>query len=161
MTILKLFHVLFLFIWIGSLLSLTRFQGYLSNEEVSVQTRLAKLCRRMYLIIDMPSMIISIVLGIILFIYTPLKSPLGWFHMKLTFTVGLIICDIICGRMIHKIYKFGFTNARIKYKILHSITALMLIGVLTSIYIVRNKESELRNRIMSEQKAQRISHEES
>jgi protoporphyrinogen IX oxidase len=150
-TILKVLHVLFIFVWIGTLLCLTRFLGYLSKEEPSTQIRLAKICKRMYLFVDLPSMILAIVLGLVLLFYTKFGQSMGWFHMKMTFALALVICDIICGKMIFNLNKQGFAKGSIKYKILHSITALMLIGTLVSIYVVRNKEGEIRSRVLSEQ----------
>lgn len=151
MTIIKVLHVLFIFVWIGNLLCLTRFLGYLCKEDPATQIRLAKICKRMYLFADLPSMILAIVLGLVLLYYVQFGQSLGWFHMKMTFALLLIICDIVCGKMIFTINKQGFATSCVKYKILHSLTALMLIGTLISIYVVRNKEAEIRSRIITEQ----------
>lgn len=145
----KLLHVLFIFIWIGSLLTLTRLLGYLAKEEPSVQIRLAKICKKMYFFVDLPSMILSVAFGIIYLYYATFGQSLGWFHMKLTFAVGLIVCDIICGKMIFNLGKKNPKSA-LKYKILHGVTALLLIGTLASIYLVRNKEAEIRQRVAQE-----------
>lgn len=150
MTVLKMLHVLFLFVWIGSLLSLTRFLGYLPQEESLVQTRLAKLCKRIYLFVELPSLILAVVLGLILLIPLKFGPSAGWFHMKMTFAVALVICDIICGRFVFKADAGLIPQKAIKYKILHGVTALMLIGALSSIYLVRNKTAEVKLLLLEE-----------
>jgi putative membrane protein len=151
MPVLKLIHVLFIFIWIGGLLTLTRLLGYLSKENVEVQGRLARICKRIYLFVDLPAMIIAIAAGLYLLFQVQFGASMGWFHMKMTFAVLLVVCDIICGKMIFSINRLGKAPGSKRYKILHSVTALLLIGTLCSIYLVRNKEAEIRARVLTEQ----------
>lgn len=137
MTLLKILHVLFVFMWIGSLLTLTRFLGYLSKENVEVQKSLLNIFRRFYFFIDLPSMVLTIVLGIILFIVKKVGFTQGWVHMKLTFTFLLVICDIITGRAICRLQNKPLVGKGTQYKILHALTALFLIGIIVSIYLFK------------------------
>lgn len=150
MPILKLIHVLFLFIWVGSLLTLTRFLGYIPKEEEIVQRKLSALCKRMYQFIELPSMIIAIISGLILIKFATFGPKLGWFHAKLTFAALLIVCDLLCGKMIRNVAKnLALDGKTVKYKILHGVTALLFIAVLSSIYLMRNKEDEIAKRVES------------
>lgn len=156
MSILKLLHVLFLFIWIGSLLTLTRFLGYIPKEEQTVQTRLIGICKRMYTFVQFPSMILAILSGLFLLKFALFGPSLGWFHSKMTFATLLIVSDLVCGYQIRKTAKaIPLKASGIKFKILHGVTTLILIGVLSSIYLMRNKEQEIKLRLTSQIQEQR------
>lgn len=150
MPILKLIHVLFLFIWIGSLLTLSRFIGYIPKEEEAVQRRLIAISKRMYHFIELPSMIIAIISGLYLIKFASFGPKLGWFHSKLTFAILLIASDLLLGKMIRNLTKtLALDGKTLKYKLLHAFSALMLIGVLSSIYLMRNKENEITERVLT------------
>lgn len=137
MDTLKFFHVLFLFIWVGGLLTLTRLMGYHSKQSIETQLSLGKIYRRMYLFVDLPSMCAAIILGVVLLIFKDINLKAGWFHMKMTFTVLLVVCDIIAGTQACELAKRTVKGRGIAYKILHAVTALLLIGILISIYILK------------------------
>ncbi len=133
MATLKLLHVLFIFVWIGTLLTLSRLMGYLAKEPPLVQQRVAALTRRMYLLIDLPSMLIAVSLGLCLLFLKDTNWKAPWLHMKLTFAFLLIVCDLatgwkIAGRVVDK---------PVGYKILHGLIGLLFIGVLIAIYIMK------------------------
>lgn len=138
MVIVKSLHVLFVFIWIGNLLSLTRFMGYHVKEDEKTQMRLAKLYDRMYNYVGIPTMIISITLGFLLIIQVDQKLGLFWFFHKLAFVLGLVICDVVTGHYIAKLNVNADKGKGISYKVLHGLTGLLLIGVLGSVYLLRN-----------------------
>lgn len=133
MAILKLFHVLFVISWLGSLLTLTCFLGYLVKEAPLVQERLSKIAKKMYLAIDLPSMILTVGLGLILLFFKEdinWKAP--WLHMKLTFAFLLIVCDLVTGRLIVK-----ERRAIWGYRCLHALAILLLAAILSAIYILK------------------------
>lgn len=94
-------------------------------------------------------MILAVLLGVVLLIPKLYFFKEGWFHMKLTFALLLIGCDILLWRSIVKIDREGFKKA-LRFKILHAIAGLLLICVLISIYVMRNKEGEIARRLMKQ-----------
>jgi putative membrane protein len=139
MATIKLLHILFLFMWVGSLLTLTRLLGYLPKEEPTVQSRFVRIFRRLYLFIDLPSMILALATGVVLLVIKGVDMKQGWFHMKLTFALLLVIADIYTGVQICKLKDKFVTGRGIKYKILHGLTALFLIFILIAVYILKVK----------------------
>lgn len=137
MATLKLLHVLCVFIWIGSLLALTRLMGYQARQTQPTQLALGKIYKRMYLFVDLPAMCVAITLGIILLILKGVDFKAGWFHMKMTFALLLVICDLITGREALFLARHVVVGKGIKYKVLHGLTALFLIGALVGIYILK------------------------
>lgn len=150
MTVLKLIHVLSAFIWVGNLLCLTRLMGYHVREDQATQVNLARLYKRMYFFISLPMMFLTVILGAVLLLNFQNGVSMGWFHMKLTFAMGLIVCDFFCGRHVLRLNRETEQGKGVKFKILHGVTGLALIGVLTSGIVVRDKEGEIRYRIAME-----------
>lgn len=139
MDIIKALHVTCVFIWMGNLLTLTRLLGYHTNEDKHTQLQMAKVYKRMYNFISLPTMILAVVLGMFLMTQLDLKEYYGWFYWKLAFVGGLIACDTVCGRWVAALSEHSLTGKGVKYKILHGVTGLLLIGVIFSIYVLRHK----------------------
>lgn len=146
MTIVKFLHLLCVFIWIGGLMSLTRLMGYHVKETPEVQARLAKLYHRMYFFVQLPTMVLAVVMGLILWSQLDLSYHPGWFHMKLTFAAGLVACDLVCMRFVKQLAEGPDQSNGKQYKMLHGMTGLLLILVLVSGVIVRDKTGEILHR---------------
>ena len=133
MATLKLLHVLFIFVWIGTLLTLSRLMGYLTKEQPIVQERVRALVRRIYLLVDLPSMVIAVGLGISLLFLKDINWKAPYLHMKLTLAFFLIVSDLITG---WRVVKKNVDKA-VVYKTLHGVITLLFIGVLIAIYILK------------------------
>ncbi len=95
----------------------------------------------MYLLVDLPTMFLAVVSGILVFIAKGVDFSQGWLHMKLTFVAAMITCDVFTGRSILRGLKEEKTKGSIRYKVLHGCAALSLLALLVSVYIVKNKVS--------------------
>ncbi len=137
MATIKFFHVLFVFIWVGNLLALTRLLGYHVKQDIQTQKNMVLVYQRMYRFISLPSMAMTIVFGSVLIMNIDPDKGLFWFAHKLAFAMGVIVCDFICGFYISDLVGKADTSRGVKYKILHGVCGLCLIGVLVSIYILK------------------------
>lgn len=136
-TYVKLFHVLFVFIWVGNLLALTRLMGYQVKLDPNAQMSMAPIYKRMYYFIGLPSMILAVSLGVVLLArIDPDKIP-AWVVLMTLFSAPLIACDLITGFYITELNQKPETGRGIKYKILHGMTGLCLIAILASIYLLK------------------------
>lgn len=133
MTLLKFFHVFFIFLWIGSLLSVSGIMAY--QKEASEE--LARSLKRIYMRVEFPSMLVAVACGVLLLFLKDVNWKGGWLHMKLTFTVLLIICDLIVGGQVIGLQKKGQSAGRVGHFVLHYLCLLFLIGVLSAIYIIK------------------------
>ena len=91
----------------------------------------------MYNFVGLPSMALAIAFGAILISQIDQEQGVMWFIYKISFAVGLVICDVICGQFISELNNKPDTGRGIQYKILHGMAGLLLIGVIVSIYILR------------------------
>jgi uncharacterized membrane protein len=137
MAFIKMLHVLFVFVWVGNLLSLTRLLGYHARLDEGTQLKMTSIYHRMYRFVGLPSLLLAVLFGAALMIRLDPERGLLWFITKMVFAVGLILCDLICGDFIvNLVGHLDHSNGK-KYKILHGICGLLLIGVLASIYLLK------------------------
>lgn len=125
------------FVWLGSLLTLTRLMGYLAREGESVQVASGRLYFRTYLFVELPAMVISVGTGVALIFMKKIDFLAPWFHLKMTCVFFLILCDLITGRGAYALQGHAQKGAGTGYKILHYIVGLLLIGVLIAIYLMK------------------------
>jgi|ERR1700722_9169337 len=137
MAILKLFHVFVVFVWIGSLLTLSRLSAYQAKEPPDIQLKFGKILRRMYLTVDLPAMLLTIGLGVTSVFVKGVDWKAPWLHMKLTFAFLLILCDLLVGRQIILHSKKPIAGSGRSYKIFHGIAGVCFIGILVAIYIMK------------------------
>ena len=80
-------------------------------------------------------MVVAVLLGVALMTHIDFDSyDLKWFFLKLIFAVGLIICDVIAGSFVKELNQAPDMSKGIKYKVLHGIVGLCLIGAIFSIF---------------------------
>lgn len=125
MLFLKLFHLLALFLWLGSLLSLIRLL-------IEGKTPLTSL-RKLYLSVDLPALIAALGFGIALLVLKGADPKAGWFHMKMTFTLVLVGCDLYTARSLFKPSK-----SSLYFKILYAVTLLALALLLFNVTVIKN-----------------------
>ena len=128
MSIIKLLHVFLIFTWIGSLISLTRIIQCADSEN-GLKNLLFK---KVYMCVELPSMLGAIVLGFVLVCWNGINFKAGWFHMKMTFAIALVFCDLLLLRtfLTKKSLKRGIY-------ILQTSVVLFLFAVLFSIYVMK------------------------
>lgn len=126
MNILKFLHVVSVFFWVGTLLTLTRL--------ISKQGRL-DLFKKTYFLIDLPFMCAAVITGLLLlFLKSGINFLAPWLHMKLTFAFVLIICDLILlSFFVGKRKSEGVVG----YKVLYWIVVITLLTILAAIYILK------------------------
>ena len=132
-TFLKLFHVIFVFSWIGTLLVLTRLLSY----QAKGVSQIGPINKRIYFRVDLPSMILAVGSGIALLFLKGVDWKDGWIHMKLTFAFLLIVTDLACGWQIVKLSRKPTTGKGTGYIIFHAMAVFFLIMVLVSIYVLK------------------------
>lgn len=142
MTAIRVIHIVLILIWLGNLLTLTRFMGYHVKESAEVQERLARLYKRMYYFVGMPCLYLGIFLGCFQIANINWEYKPYWFHLKMTAFAGLFVCDLICQRFIGQLSEKADLGRGVKYKVLHGMTGIFLILVVVSIFGMRDKIGE-------------------
>ena len=138
----KFLHVLGMIVYVGGFMALTRLTGKAVKYESEVSRADAyRMYRRMHIFADWIGLAITIVCGLILLLVDPWdKNYLqqGYFHMKLTFFVGIMICDVIFTRMLFfRMRPDGPQPSKALFAALHGMAGLLLMGLLISIFVIR------------------------
>lgn len=106
----KTFHLIGIVVWFAGLFYLVRLFVYhaeASQEPEPAQTILKKqyeiMEKRLYHIITMPGMVVTVAMAIGLLTTEPEVLREGWLHMKLAFVAALLIYHFYCGRIMRKL----------------------------------------------------------
>ncbi|RVU00045.1 protoporphyrinogen oxidase HemJ [Mucilaginibacter limnophilus] len=120
----KSIHIIFVVCWMAGLFYIVRLFIYHTEAqqkpepEKSILSRQFEIMeRRLWYVISVPSMIITIAAGITMLILMPAWLQQGWMHIKLTFVLGLVayhhICQSKMKQMRNGVFKWTSTQLRI------------------------------------------------
>ncbi|MEM8884860.1 MAG: CopD family protein [Planctomycetota bacterium] len=141
MFVVKFLHVLGMVVYVGGFLALTRLVGkaVLFETEAS-RADSYRTFRRMHMFADWGGLAIMLVTGLILFISDPWDKDYlkqGYFHMKLTFVILLLVCDILFTRkLFFQMRPDGPQPKKAFFAALHGIAALLVVGAIFAIYVM-------------------------
>lgn len=106
----KTFHLIGIVVWFAGLFYMVRLFVYhaeASQEPEPAQTILKKqyeiMEKRLYHIITMPGMVVTVAMAIGLLTTEPEVLREGWLHIKLAFVAALLIYHFYCGRIMRKL----------------------------------------------------------
>ena len=137
----KFLHLLGMIIYVGGFLALTRMVGHAVRFETEASRADSyRIFRRMHKFVNWGGLAIMLICGVILLVVDQHGANFmkqAYFHMKLTFVLGLLICDFFFSRILFGLKAEGEQPGRAVFSALHGIAALMVVGVLISIFVVR------------------------
>jgi len=138
---LKWGHVLGMVIYLGGFLALTRLMGHAVRFETAQSRKDAyRIFRRMHKFVDWGGLAIMLVTGAFLVMMDPLGKSYfkqGYFHMKLTFVLAVVICDVVLTKRLFALTGDETEANATPFRILHGVAALALVGALIAVFIVR------------------------
>lgn len=130
-------HLLGVIFWMGGLLILSRMLGYHVKEELAVQTRLSAIEKRLYFGALMPGLVLVLVTGVWMLVEMPELLKNAGFHIKLTLVLVGIVAQFVMQKFLGSLRDEPRKVGGGRYKILHSVLGLVLIGILVSVFVVR------------------------
>lgn len=131
MALLKLSHLFFVFLWLAGLITVS----WLFAHQRKASRELAGLLKRLYLSLQLPSMILAIGTGVLLFVLKGIGFKVPWIHLKLTCVLLLVVWDLILG---WRIVRLRAPQQRLGWLLLHCGVLLSLIGILIAIYLIKS-----------------------
>ncbi len=130
----KVVHLFGIIAWMAGLFYLPRLFVY--HAQVAPDSESAQLFqimeRRLYQIIMVPSMILSLASGAILAIIHDYWSS-GWFHLKLTGVLGLVLFQFLLNHWRHTLAKRNCPFGVKFFRIINEIPAVLLIIIIYSV----------------------------
>jgi protoporphyrinogen IX oxidase len=133
----KSFHIVFMVAWFAGLFYLPRLFVYHSqtDDKVSIE-RFKVMERKLYHGIMMPSMVLTIVLGVWLWLGYGIGKGQAWMHAKLTLVGVLIAYQFYLGSLIKDFKHDRNQHSHVFYRWLNEIPALpALIGIVILVVV--------------------------
>lgn len=128
---LKSFHIIFVIAWFAGLFYLPRLFVYHAMTEAQDTISLERfkvMERKLYFGIMMPSMIITLLLGVWLWLGFGFAG--GWLHAKLALVVGLVAYQFYLGKLMVDFRNDKNRHGHVFYRWLNEIPALpLLVGI--------------------------------
>jgi len=138
---LKWIHVLGMVIYVGGLLTLTRLLGHAVRfESPASRADTYRVLKRMHVFVDWGGLLLMLVAGVWLLVADPmgkLYMKQGYFHIKLTCMVVLIVGDILLSRKLFALQADGPQPKATFFRIMHGLAGLALLGALAAVFLVR------------------------
>ena len=137
----KWVHVLGMVIYVGGVLTLTRLLGHAVRYELETSRADAyRVLKRMHVFVDWGGLFLMLAGGVWLLVADPmgkLYMKQGYFHLKLTCVIVLIVGDIFLSRKLFGLQADGPQPKATFFRIMHGIAGLALLGALAAVFIVR------------------------
>lgn len=140
---LKMLHLLGLVIYVGGFLTLTRMLGHAVRFETATSREDAyRVLRRMHKFVDWGGLALMLVAGLWLLIADPagksyMRHETGYFHIKLTGVVVLLVADAVLSVRLFRLRGDGPQPGAAWFKVMHGIAGLALILILVAVFVVR------------------------
>ncbi len=137
----KWIHVVGVFVYAGGFLTLTRMLGKAVRYE-TVESRADSYATltRMHKFVDWGGLLMMLIGGFVILIDDPAGKDYmkqGYFHMKLTFILVLLVCDFLTTKKLFALKAEGPQPSATFFRIMHGIVGLSILGTLAAVYIVR------------------------
>ncbi|NET58278.1 MAG: protoporphyrinogen oxidase HemJ [Symploca sp. SIO2E6] len=138
----KAFHLIGVVVWFAGLFYLVRLFVYhaeASQEPEPAQTILKNqyqiMEKRLYHIITMPGMVVTVAMAIGLLTTEPEVLKSGWMHIKLAFVVALLAYHFYCGRLMRQLEAGECNWSGQHFRALNEApTVLLLVIVLLAVF---------------------------
>lgn len=122
----KAFHIVFVVSWFAGLFYLPRiFVNLAMAKETAEYDRLSLMARKLYRFTH-PLMGLTLILGFWLWLGYGIGKGQGWMHAKMLVVVGLVIYQIICGRILKQFEARANARTHRFYRVFNEIPVLAL-----------------------------------
>jgi uncharacterized membrane protein len=142
---LLLLHVLGVLLWAGGLVLVTRLLASVVTLAPDARQAAACALRSGYLKVVFPGFLVAFLTGLYFFLGNPGEQPYmkeGWFHMKLTLLLILMVVDhVMVMRPLKALAKGTMSGDPAKrittFQFAHVAVALLAVGILTAVFVIR------------------------
>ncbi|MBH3438295.1 protoporphyrinogen oxidase HemJ [Pseudomonas luteola] len=132
----KALHIIALVCWFAGLFYLPRLFVYHAQSEDTVsRERFILMERKLYRGIMLPSMLATLVFGIVLLVLNPGWLSQGWMHTKLALVFLLVGYHHMCGAMLKRFARGENKHTHVFYRWFNEAPVLILIAIVILVVI--------------------------
>ena len=136
----KFLHVFGMIVYVGGFLALTRLVGKaVVFESEASRADAYRTYRRMHMFANWGGLAIMLACGLVLLVADPWGKTYmkqGYFHMKLTFVILILVCDVVFTKKLFSLRADGPQPKKALFMALHGVAGLLLVGTLVSVFVV-------------------------
>lgn len=132
----KAIHIIFVVCWMAGLFYIVRLFIYHTEAQQKpepdrriLSEQFEVMERKLWYIIAVPSMLLTITAGIWMLVLAPAWLHQGWMHIKLTFVLGLIVYHHICQSKIKQMHKGIFKWSSTQLRIWNELATIFLFAI--------------------------------
>jgi len=139
----KWIHLVGIVVYVGGFLTLTRLLGHAVRfETVASRADAYRVLKRMHKFVDWGGLAMMLATGLWMLIADPahlnyMKAPSGYFHVKLTCIVVLIVCDVVLSRKLFALDPDGPQPGPGFFRAMHGVAGLAMLGALFAVFVIR------------------------
>ena len=128
--LIKALHIIAMVCWFAGLFYLPRlFVYHAMSEDEPSKARFCVMERKLYRGIMLPSMLLTVILGLWLLHLNPSWLAMGWMHVKLALVLLLIVYHYLCGAQIKRFARGENARGHVFYRWFNEIPVLFLIAI--------------------------------
>ena len=138
--IIKALHIIFMVSYFAGLFYLVRiFVYYKDTDEFEspkkeiLREQYVFMARRLWNIITVPACVLMTIFGLIMIFINPILLKMPWFHLKLTFLVGLAIYHYWCWRTLKQIQNKVFKYTFVQLRMMNELATILLFSIVFAV----------------------------
>jgi putative membrane protein len=132
----KALHIIAMVCWFAGLFYLPRlFVYHALSDDATSRERFCVMERKLYRGIMLPSMILTLVLGLWLLYLNPVWLKMGWLHAKLLLVVILIGYHHACGAMLKRFARGENGRSHVFYRWFNEVPVLILLLIVVLVVV--------------------------
>jgi putative membrane protein len=132
----KALHIIALVCWFAGLFYLPRlFVYHAQSDDVASRERFILMERKLYKGIMLPSMLATLIFGVILLVLNPGWLSQGWMHTKLALVFLLVGYHHMCGGMLKRFARGENKHSHVFYRWFNEAPVLLLIAIVILVVI--------------------------
>ncbi|SFT62671.1 putative membrane protein [Lishizhenia tianjinensis] len=141
----KALHIIFVISWFAGLFYIVRLFIYhaeaqlkASPEKEIISDQLKFMQRKLWYIITLPAMLLTICFGVWLFIEQPFLLKAGWMHVKLNLLVLLVVYNLVCHRIFKKFQSDEIKWSSTQLRFWNELATLFMVAI---VFVVMQKDA--------------------
>ena len=135
-------HIIFVVSWMAGLFYSVRLFIYHTEandkpemEKLILQREYTKITHRLWCIITVPAMVLTIAAGITMIVINPALLSLPWLHVKLAFVVLLVIYHFLCQRIMNQLKNGIFKLSSFQLRLWNELATILLVAIVFTVVL--------------------------
>ncbi len=135
-------HIIFVVSWMAGLFYSVRLFIYHTEandrpelEKNILQREYEKITRRLWNIITVPAMVLTIAAGTAMIVINPTLLSQPWLHVKLAFVILLLVYHFICQRIMNQLKNGIFKLSSFQLRLWNELATVILVAIVFTVIL--------------------------